>query len=359
MAKITKQTVFDFFKKKGFETKEKRAEMTAEEFATLSADFKTEFEIELAEVNAKLEANDQNQVQMAEVIGKIDTVLTEEGAGDSAGEEGGEAAETTAQTGQVDIMAKVESLIGLVKTQKKTIETLSQEKETPNPKKVGAKVVMIGGGAHTDKYLFGIEAPLFDRTKPWNQVTATKRPLETLAAQGMGVKAKWADYESDFKAEVRNYGSSLAERIATLQDSNELSSLSLAQMDFSGFDNTGWGEAYVVRRQDALIAYLRTLPSVTAIFPVRYGVQDKMEMTNSFLTDFSSAWQSGKVFKGGYSVEPVLAEVFDVMMKHKFENMKALEREYIGYLNREGSFPIKWSMVEWLMVQILTKLRIS
>lgn len=356
MAEITKKSVFDFFKKKGFETKEKRSEMTAEEFATLAADFKTEFEVELAEVNAKLEANEQNQAQMAEVLGKIDTVLTEEGTGDGAGDDGGEAAETTAQTGQVDIMAKVESLIGLVKTQKETIKTLSQEKETPNPKKVGAKVVMIGGGAHTEKYLFGIEAPMFDRSKPWNQVAATKRPLETLAAQGMGVKAKWADYESDFKAEVRNYGSSLAERIASLQDSNELSSLSLAEMDFTGFDGTGWGEAYIVRRQDALIAYLRTLPSVTTIFPVRYGVQDKMEMTNSFLTDFSSAWQSGKVFKGGYSVEPVLAEVFDVMMKHKFENMKALEREYIGYLNREGSFPIKWSMVEWLMVQILTKL---
>ena len=132
MAKITKQTVFDFFKKKGFETKEKRAEMTAEEFATLSADFKAEFEVDLAEVNAKLEANDQTQAQMALVIGKIDTVLTEEGTGDSAGDEGetteataeGETANTSAQNGQVDIMAKVESLIGLVKTQKKTIETL-------------------------------------------------------------------------------------------------------------------------------------------------------------------------------------------------------------------------------------------
>ena len=172
--------------------------------------------------------------------------------------------------------------------------------------------------------------------------------METLAAQGLGVSAKWQEYEQDFKKEVKNYGSSLAQRIQNLHDSNELGSLSLAAMDFTGFDNTGWGEQYITRRQDALIAYLRTLPSVTTIFPVRYGVQDKQVMTNSFLTDFSSAWQSGKVFKGGYSVEPVLAEVFDVMMKHKFEDMKKLEQEYIGYLNRESSFPISGAWLNGL-----------
>lgn len=383
MAKITMQSVFDFFKTKGFETKEKRTGMTAEQFATFSADFKKEFEVELAEALETAAAeNNEEDTRMAEIMDKAEMLLgskkkatdekkeDEETASEDEEEENAsddeeekdekktakKTSKKTASTNQSGLMLLAEKLIGLAEDQKQQIETLAATRENPNPKKVGAKVVMIGGGAHTDKYLFGIEAPMFERTKPWNQVAAMKRPLETLAAQGMGVKAKWADYESDFKAEVKNYGASLADRIAQLQDGNQLQSLTLAEMDFTGFDNTGWGEQYIVRRQDALIAYLRTLPSVTSIFPVRYGVQDKMVMTNSFLTDFSSAWQSGKVWKGGYSVEPVMAEVFDVMMKHKFENMKQLEREYIGYLNREGSFPIKWSMVEWLMAQILTKL---
>ena len=131
----------------------------------------------------------------------------------------------------------------------------------------------------------------------------------------------------------------------------------MASFDFTGFDGTGWGEQYIIRRQDALISYLRSLPSVAKVFPVLYNVQNKMEMNNSFLTDFSQAYQSGKVFKGAHSSEPMVAEVFDVMFKHLFEDMKKLELEYIGYLNREGSQPIKWSWVEWLMSETLKKLQ--
>jgi hypothetical protein len=82
-----------------------------------------------------------------------------------------------------------------------------------------------------------------------------------------------------------------------------------------------------------------------------------MEMTNSFLTDFSQAYQAGHVFKGGYKLIPELAKVDDVMFKHQFSDMKQLEKEYVGYLNREGSDPMKWSFIEWLMLETLKKLR--
>ena len=235
------------------------------------------------------------------------------------------------------------------------IAKLEGSPEGSDPQKVikpanpqgGTKVIPINSRVNSDTHLFGIDHDFYALTKPWNVVAATGQPLNRV----------WKKKDENmFMGAFNDYAASFAERMNELQMSGELSTIKMEAVDFTGFDNTGWGENYIVRRQDALIAYLRSLPSVRTIFPVRYGVQDKMEMTNAFLTDFSQAYQKGKIFKGKHSVEPILAQVFDVMFKHQFDDMKTLEREYIGYLNREGSQPIKWSMVEWLMAQTLTKL---
>jgi len=358
MKKITMQGIFDFLKGKGYETQEARESMTQDQFVTLSADFTTEFGKDFPTAMAEAQTLAQGEIERVAIMAKINTVFKEEPAAPVAeGEK--PTASPKAEATSVDqsaVLAAVDKLITMVNEQKAQITLLSQEPEPTKTQKVSAKIIAINSGASTEKYLFGIEAPLFDRSKPWNMVAATKIPLEVLAANGQGLNGSWKGYEKDFRAEVEKYGESLAQRISQLQAENRLSTLKMTEIDFTGFDGTGWGESYIVRRQDALISYLRTLPSVTNLFAVRYGVQDKMEMTNSFLTDFSQAWQSGRVFKGGHSVEPMLAEVFDVMLKHKFTEMKKLEREYIGYLNRENSFPIKWSMVEWLMAQTLAKL---
>jgi len=209
------------------------------------------------------------------------------------------------------------------------------------------KVIPINSRVNSETHLFGIDHEFFAMSKPWNRVAATGRPLASA----------WNKRdENSFIASFNNYAESFSNRLNELQMSGELGVIKAESIDFTGFDNTGWGEQYIVRRQDALIAYVRTLPSVRTLFPVQYGVQDKQVMTNSFLTEFSQAYQKGKVFKGKHTVEPMLAEVFDVMFKHQFEDMKQMEREYIGYLNREASQPVKWSMVEWLMVQTLIQL---
>lgn len=372
MKKPTMANILAFFKGKGLETKESRESMTQEQFVTMCADFNTEFGKDFATGLAEAQTLAQGETERITILAKINTVLTEEKPEEGevekpkaepkeelSGTEKPKGEEKPAQPVAVDqasLMSAVDKLIGLVADQKTTIAKLSIQEDPAKPKKVSAKIVAINSGSSSEKYLFGIEAPLFDRSKPWNQVAATKVPLEILAANGSSLSGNWKGYEKEFRAEVEKYGDSLAQRISQLQSENRLSTLNMTEIDFTGFDGTGWGESYIIRRQDALISYLRTLPTVTNLFAVRYGVQDKMEMTNSFLTDFSQAWQSGRVFKGGHSVEPMLAEVFDVMLKHKFTEMKKLEREYIGYLNRENSFPIKWSMVEWLMAQTLAKL---
>ncbi|HET6558078.1 MAG TPA: hypothetical protein VFG54_12235 [Prolixibacteraceae bacterium] len=235
------------------------------------------------------------------------------------------------------------------------IAKLEKEPESSNPQGTlkpvnagaGMKVIPINSRVSTDTHLFGIDHDFFALSKPWNKVSAT----------GMALPSVWNKKdENSFMGAFNDYAASFAERLNQLQLTGEIGTISATAIDFTGFDGTGWGEQYLVRRQDALIAYIRTLPSVRNIFPVQYGVQDKQVMTNSFLTQFSQAYQKGKVFKGTHSVEPVLAEVFDVMFKHQFEDMKQLEREYIGYLNREASSPIKWSMIEWLMSKTLVQL---
>lgn len=248
----------------------------------------------------------------------------------------------------------IEKLKTTAKEKEKENEILAKEKENSEPKKMQAKmnIIPVKGGAHTDKHLFGIEAPFFAIEKPWNAVAATRQPLEVIAAS-RGLQSDWSDYETSFKEEINKYGKSLSNRIGQLQADGSLSNLKMQDIDFTGFDGTGWGESYIVRRQDALIAYVRKLNTVGNIFTVRYGVQNKEELTNSFLTNFSASFQTGRYFKGKTSVEPIEAQVYDVMIKHKFTNLKDLEKEYIGYLNKEGSDPMKWTWIEWVMARIL------
>jgi hypothetical protein len=221
---------------------------------------------------------------------------------------------------------------------------------------VEAKIIPINSGISTPKYLFGIEHPYFDRSKPWNEVSASRQPLAVIGAH-TGMDVNWKKHEVSLLEEINNFTSSLANRVNALQDEGRLSTIKMAEVDFTGFVGTGWGDAYVVRRQDAIIAYIRSLRNVGTIFPVRYGVQNKMVMTNSFLTEFSQAYQKGKIFKGGYEFQPMEAHVSDVMFKHNYDNLKKLEKEYLGYLNREGSQPIKWSFLEWLIVNTMVQLQ--
>lgn len=257
-----------------------------------------------------------------------------------------------------DLVAGINDLKTKIEQQNIKIAELEKKPEPSTPMttivpEAKTKILVpVNSGKSNEKYLFSIESDFFSLDKPWNAVAAARKPLEVIGGKFMG---KWEAYREDLMRAFQSYSVSFANRIEEMQQQG-FPTKKMADLDYTGFDGTGWGEAYIVRRQDALIAYLRSLPSVSAIFPVQYNVQNKMVMTNSFLTDFSQAYQSGKVYKGAHSFEPIEAEVHDLMMKHLFENLKQLEKEYIGYLNREGSDPIKWTMIEWLMRQTLTKL---
>lgn len=120
------------------------------------------------------------------------------------------------------------------------------------------------------------------------------------------------------------------------------------------------GSYYRVRKQDRIQSFLQSLPSLTSVFSIESGYQDQAVLVNMFLTEFSQADNTESSFdnvvKGGYTFEPEIISMYDVMFAHKFTDLKKLEKSWIGYLNREGSSTMKWSFIEYIMVETAKQL---
>lgn len=207
------------------------------------------------------------------------------------------------------------------------------------------------GPGTTATHLFGIESDLFSMSHRYNKVSA--QPSLILQADPSDADQK------DFFAGLKAFGAKIADRYRELSADGRLVPDRLAvgafAIDTEGFDGMGaegLGERYVVRRVDALIARLLTYRSVTDLFPVRYGIQDREAVTNAFFTTVSQAWQRGNVFKGSMELKPEIGYVDDAMVKVEFGTMEEIERTYLGYLNREGSDAMKWSMIEFALINL-------
>lgn len=216
--------------------------------------------------------------------------------------------------------------------------------DVPMTTVAGSVVGFTGSGDH-EKFLFGIEHEFFSMDKPWNRFTANPASDQRLGDKKIA---------ASFGAEVEAYSSSLAERYSYLQSHNQLNPEKLAAgefaTDYSQVTGMKGGDQYLIRRQDAIIARVLSIRQLTQYFPVRYGIQDRDVIFNAFFGEVSQAYQVGEVYKGDMEIEPEMGYVDDAMIKMKFGPMKELERMYIGYLNREGSDPIKWSMIEYAIM---------
>lgn len=210
---------------------------------------------------------------------------------------------------------------------------------------VAGSVVGFTGSGDREKFLFGIEHEFFSMDKPWNRFTANPASDQRLGDKKIA---------ASFGTEVEAYSSSLAERYSYLQSHNQLNPEKLAAgefaTDYSQVTGMKGGDQYLIRRQDAIIARVLSIRQLTQYFPVRYGIQDRDVIFNAFFGEVSQAYQVGEVYKGDMEIEPEMGYVDDAMIKMKFGPMKELERMYIGYLNREGSDPIKWSMIEYAIM---------
>lgn len=301
---------------------------------------------------------DAENVEKAAAHDKALELVLEANGGENkpAAENSPEGADATAKPDLVSQVSTLATENKDLKTQvndlKEKVGKLSDNLEGDNPKSV--KLEVVGGGLagrHTAKHAFGIVHPLFDATKRWNQITMKGKAVDTDPDP---------ELEDSFRKEVRSYGVSLSARMQELNRMGLLHPEALNPksdlVSYSDLENAGLGNQYVVRRQDALIARILELPSVKNIFPVRYGIQDKELITNAFFGEFSQAYQEGEVFKGAVSLQPEMGYVDDAMMKTKFQSLKWIERQYIGYLNTAGSDPVKWNMIEWMVLNIGTRL---
>ena len=220
-----------------------------------------------------------------------------------------------------------------------------------------ASPLNINGLGNTPEFLFGVEHPLFSMKDRWNQIAANPR-----AAAAMPEVDEQIDGVAFHKAAC-GFAKSLKNRYQYLQQNKMLDAPALAAgkyaTNYDGVNNAGVGDQFIVLRQDALIARVLQVRDLTQFFPVAYGYQDRALVFNAFFDEISQAYQAGEVFKGGMKIENHMGYVDDAMIKMEWGPMKELERKYIGYLNKEGSDPIKWTMIEYQLLNTLTTAQVE
>lgn len=121
------------------------------------------------------------------------------------------------------------------------------------------------------------------------------------------------------------------------------------------------GAFYRIPWRERIQSFLVKLPTIETIFPLESGYQDLATLVNIWLGEFSQADNTigsnfDNVTKGNYDFGTETLRMFSVMFAHKFQNLAQLEKTWIGSLNREGSDPLKWSFIEYLLAETAKKL---
>lgn len=132
------------------------------------------------------------------------------------------------------------------------------------------------------------------------------------------------------------------------------------QMDYSKLRDD-LGAFYRIPWRDRLQSFLVELPTLEKLFKLESGYQDLATLVNIWMGEFSQAdnTQGSKfdnVTKGNYEFGHETLRMYGVMFAHRFLDLQKIEKLWIGSLNREGSNPIKWSFIEYLLVETAKKL---
>lgn len=344
----------------GLVDKAKSNTLTNEEWNSIEASFKEKHGMSMSEAMQAAQSAEELAAEREAALNIINTADTQHSDASGAADDNTQGDNQNGNNNQPQsLVESVQSLVSALNTSnqentelRRSLAAVAAQATNDNPQTVIKKQLTVFGPGTTATHLFGIEHSLFDMKKRWN-IIANNPDYATLHV---------ADEDSDgvsFRNEVRNYGKSLAARYAFLKKNNLLIPEKLTSgftNDFSELTDAGLGDQYVVLRQDALIARIIVLQNVYDLYPRRYGVQDRELMTNAFFTEISQAYQTGEVWKGSMDLQPEMGYVDDAMAKVKFGPLKELERKYIGYLNTDGSDPIKWGMIEWQLLQIYTQM---
>ena len=315
---------------------------TVEEFNSIVAEYGKKYQTALKDdlkAEEKSKKSDEQQAEMQAMLNSIQQVVATINP----------ASESNEQPQQDATLASIlESLNGI----RADFKALGERPETDLPEQtVTVSPVSINGFGNTPQYLFGVEHPMFSMEKRWNKIAANPRAASALPEVDEQVDGV------EFHKAACAYAKTLKERYQFLQENKMLDARALSEgkyaTNYGGVDNAGLGNQFVVLRQDAIIARVLEKRDLTQFFPVQYGIQDRGLIFNAFFDEVSQAYQSGETFKGGMKIENQMGYVDDSMIKIEWGPMKELERKYIGYLNKEGSDPIKWTMIEYQLLNTL------
>lgn len=339
-----KEKVQKVFQKLGWTaTKESMDAMTAEKWQEFFNAYKEEFSAEFKadmEAYTQEQANLPGQKEITEAYNIMKGIICPDNSSAAGEQQTAQPASQEQPTGK--------QVLDMAMAIQATMSAMAKNAAPDVPAATVSTAGVIGfvGNAPEEKFLYGIDNPFFSMEKPWNQVG---KPGFSLPSDKKTAAA--------FAAEVESFSASLQDRYSYLQKHNQLNAEKLAAgeftTDYSQVTSMKGGDQYLIRRQDAIIARVLSIRQLTQYFPVRYGIQDRDVIFNAFFGETSQAYQTGEVYKGDMEIAPEMGYVDDAMIKMKFGPMKELERMYIGYLNREGSDPIKWSMIEFAVMGAL------
>lgn len=239
-----------------------------------------------------------------------------------------------------DIVAAIEGL-------KATIASLAAKPQADAPADSVQKPITMTG-AHTKDFAFGIPNEIFSSKKRHNQIAIQGR-----IPDANPTPEDAATLKADFAAYTRD----LAARYAELAKNGGLALIKKDGVTFPTLSNIDeWSARVYQVRRDMLIARIVALPSLRDIFPTVSNVQSGQIFTSLLATAVSQAYQKGRVFKGSVSFEPETAIVHKVMSKIQFDDLSALETSYLNYLNTNGSDPVKWSLIEWIVLELAVQI---
>jgi hypothetical protein len=334
----------------GFTQKAKDSSLSVDEWKAIQEAYKKEFGTELA---SDLEAEKANseQLKMIQELASILNTSDEEGTATDGTSTEAPPAEQKEATGEENkpeaVLASAQKLVAELKTLKQENAKMSKQASPDITATTVGVVINAAGPGTTKEHLFGIQHEMFSMDKRHNQI-AVNPAIATLSQADEQVHGK------AFRKELSAFTRSLQQRFNELKSHNMLNPELLVKSDFTltttGLSGAGLGSQYMIRRQDALIARILSLRNVNDLFPTRSGIQDRELITNAFFSEVSQGYQTGAIYKGGMTLSPEYGYVDDAMMKTKFGPMKEIERLYIGYLNTDGSDPIKWSMIEFCLL---------
>lgn len=332
----------------------------------------------------KLKLTAEQQDKLQEVFGdKLETVLAQ-GAAELEAETrlaqqqaDAEARSEAEQQRIADLEAKLAEKTAAehqtadeLRRAQETIKAMVEEPE----KKVQAQVISPQPGrvrdfaiaGHTQTHLFGVDHDLYDRSLIYNRIGQQRDFKRVL---------RGTDEEmASIKRAANEFGAMLGERYKELSFPNRLPALRKAYKEAKETGNwerfaaagdiditditTQIPSGFLTRRMDVLLMYMEELLMVDDIFPVEFNILDGAIVGYNALSDSltQSSQEDESVASGITEQTSQIARVKDVMLIYKHANMKQLERYYWADLWRaDGSYPIKFTFIEWLTVQIMRK----